>query len=331
MITLEQAASFLLDAQDVLVLCHRYPDGDTLGSAYALVRALQQLGKRAGIACSHEPGRMYRFLETAIERQSFEPRCVVAVDVAAPSMLGEPVRSKWGERVDLCLDHHASRQEFARMTYVEPDVGAAAEVILRLLPLLGVAPDREMAACLYTALVTDTRGFRTASTSPRTLRMAAGLLETGIDGAGICRRVLDVKSRGFFRLQGHALRELRFSCGGRCAVLTVTRELMERYGVRDDETEGLPPLARRVEGVLAGVTLREKENGDFRVSVRTAPQLDAAAICAVFGGGGHHAAAGCTIHRPRGKDPAGQAAAMLERSVEDALRAIGIDTKEECE
>lgn len=331
MITLEQAASFLLDAQDVLVLCHRYPDGDTLGSAYALVRALQQLGKRAGIACSHEPGRMYRFLETAIERQSFEPRCVVAVDVAAPSMLGEPVRSKWGERVDLCLDHHASRQEFARMTYVEPDVAAAAEVIYGLLPLLGVELDRELAACLYTGIVTDTYGFRSASTSPRTMRIAAALMEAGIDAPRLTRLLLELRSRGFFRLQGRALAEMRFRFGGRCAVLTVTREMMERCGVRDDETEGLPPLTRRVEGVLVGVTLREKENGDFRVSVRTSSRLSAAAICESLGGGGHRAAAGCTVHRPQGEDPAGQAEAAVLRAVGRALREIGIDTKEESE
>ena len=87
MVTLEQAAEYLRAAQDVLVLSHQYPDGDTLGSAFALVRTLQRMGKRARFACSHAIGKPYRFLEETVEKQSFEPKCVVTGDVAAPSLL----------------------------------------------------------------------------------------------------------------------------------------------------------------------------------------------------------------------------------------------------
>lgn len=331
MVTLEQAAEYLRAAQDVLVLSHQYPDGDTLGSAFALVRTLQRMGKRARFACSHAIGKPYRFLEETVEKQSFEPKCVVTVDVAAPSLLGEPVRSRWGNRVDLCLDHHGSGKEFARMTVVEPGAAAAAEVIYELLPLLGVEPDRETEACLYAGIATDTGGFRFPNTTPRTMRIAASLMEAGIDAAELNRLLLDTKSRAFLELERLSLGLMRFFFGGRCALIVVTREMLRASGAREDETDALPPLARRVEGVLAGVTLREKENGDFRVSVRTVPGVNAAKICETLGGGGHRGAAGCTVRRPQGADPAGEAAALVVRAVGEYLRKKGIDTKEESE
>ena len=118
------------------------------------VRALPRAaasGKHAAVACSQEPGRQYRFLKDAVKRESFPPRAVVTVDVAAPSLLGEPILSRYGGRVDLCLDHHASRQPYARLTYVDASAAAAAEVIYELIPLLGAVVDEPMASCLYTA------------------------------------------------------------------------------------------------------------------------------------------------------------------------------------
>ena len=221
---LRAAAQFLKQTDNILVLCHQFPDGDTLGSAYALCRALQQIGKHAAVACSHEPGRQYRFLEDAVKRESFSPRAVVTVDVAAPSLLGEPILSRYGARVDLCLDHHASRQPYARLTYVDTSAAAAAEVIYELIPLLGAVVDEPAAACLYTALITDTNGFRLPNTTPRTMRIAADLMERGVDAARLNRLLLDLKSRGFLELERRALGSLRYFFGGLCAAVCLTRE-----------------------------------------------------------------------------------------------------------
>ena len=253
---LRAAAQFLKQTDNILVLCHQFPDGDTLGSAFALCRALQQIGKHAAVACSHEPGRQYRFLEDAVKRESFPPRAVVTVDVAAPSLLGEPILSRYGARVDLCLDHHASRQPYARLTYVDSSAAAAAEVIYELIPLLGAVVDEPAAACLYTALITDTNGFRLPNTTPRTMRIAADLMERGVDAARLNRLLLDLKSRGFLELERRALGSLRYFFGGLCAAVCLTREMIDACGVRDEETDPLPALPRQVEGVLVGVTLR---------------------------------------------------------------------------
>lgn len=325
---LREAAQFLKQTDDILVLCHQFPDGDTLGSAFALCRALQQIGKHAAVACSHEPGRQYRFLEDAVKRESFSPRAVVTVDVAAPSLLGEPILSRYGARVDLCLDHHASRQPYARLTYVDTSAAAAAEVIYELIPLLGAVVDEPAATCLYTALITDTNGFRLPNTTPRTMRIAADLMERGVDAARLNRLLLDLKSRGFLELERRALGSLRYFFGGLCAAVCLTREMIDACGVRDEETDPLPALPRQVEGVLVGVTLREKQNGDYRVSLRTQSGLNAAQICERFGGGGHPSAAGCTIHRPEGADPCGAALRRVVEAVGDSLRGHGIRAKE---
>ena len=329
LITLHDAARMLSGADDILILCHRYPDGDTLGSAYALARALQGLGKRAAVDGSHEPGKRYRFLRELITPQTFEPRFAVSVDVASASLLGEPMLSRWGDRVELSLDHHRTGQPFAKCTFTDPSAAAAAEIVFRLLPLLGAPLDAGIAAALYTGVSTDTGGFRFPNTTPETLRIAAALMEAGADAARLNRLLLDTKSRGFLELERRVLGAMRFFLGGRCAVCVLPRETLDRCGVTDDEADAVPPMTRQIEGVLAGVTLREKENGDFRVSVRTQPGVDAARICRRFGGGGHSEAAGCTIHREDAPD-AEEAVRRLVRAVKDALPQDDV-TKEECE
>lgn len=324
MITLEQAAEFLRGADRVLVLCHQYPDGDTLGSAYALCRALQKLGRQAAVGCSHAPGPRFAFLAEGVERQEFEPQALVAVDVAAPSLLGEPLLSRYGGRVDLCLDHHASSVEFARLTCLQPQAAAAAQLVYRLLPLLGVPLDPFLAGCLYTGLATDTGGFLFPNVTGDVLRMAAELIEAGADAPRLNRLLLAAKSRGYLKLERLALDAMTFFCGGLCAAVSLSWEAVRGCGVREEELEALPALPWQVEGVLAGVTVREKENGDFRVSVRTQPQVNAARICEALGGGGHPTAGGCTLRRPKGENPLARATALAVTAVEEALRRSGL-------
>ena len=146
-----------------------------------------------------------------------------------------------------------------------------------------------------TKSTTDTGCFRFSNTTAKTLRIGADLMETGIDTAEINRIMFETKSRIRVQLEGMALDRMEFHCNDRCAIITVTREMYEKTGCLDSDLEGITAISRTIEGVMVGVTLREKAEGGFKISVRTYPPIDASEICKRMGGGGHIRAAGCQL------------------------------------
>ncbi len=310
-----EAAACLLSLEDVAILCHKYPDGDTLGSGYALCRALQMLGKRARVFCSDMPGERYAFLWEGLEAaQACEDgrreargfrkkgelslasaRSAVAVDVADESLLGEPLLSRFRGKIDLCIDHHSSNRLYAAKNWVDDGAAATTEMICALFQFLGLPVGPSVADCIFTGISTDTGCFRYSNVTAHTFRVAADMLEKGARGAEINRRMFETKSRSLMDLERLAVGGVQYFYRGRCALLTVTREMIRETGANEDDLEGLPAIPRQIEGVLVGLTLREKEAGGWKVSVRTEAPFNAADICRLMDGGGHAAAGGCTL------------------------------------
>jgi len=291
-INLLRAVEFLSAARDILILTHSSPDGDTLGSAYALCRALQLLGKRARVECSDPIDAKYMFLQNNILPQEFEAQTIVAVDIADPKLLGDKL-SVCADRVDLSIDHHRQRILFARQTLAEPQAAAAAEIVLEVIEGLKVPLDRDIATCIYTAIATDTGCFRFSNTTARSHYIAAKMMELDIDSAAINREMFETKTRARLELERLVLERLEFFFDEKCAVICITREMRKSTGVGDADLEGITGLPRQIEGVLAGITIRERDDGIVRISVRTRDGADASRICAHMGGGGHKNAAGC--------------------------------------
>lgn len=311
MTSLNEAAGFLLGADRILILSHMYPDGDTLGSSTALCRGLQKLGKRARILCSDEIGPKYRFLFDGVKPDEFEPETVVAVDIADTALFGEPLFSLYADRVDLCVDHHPSNSCYAARCYIDPKAAATCEIIFDLLRLLGVELDQAIAASLYTGITTDTGCFKYTNVTPRTYRIAADLVETGINAPKINRVMFDTKSRAHMEMERRVTDTLEYFYGGRAAVIVITRKMIEESGAKEDDMDGLSSIPRQVEGVLVGVTIREKAGGGYKISLRAQQPVNASKICARFGGGGHAGAAGCTFNT------------SLEEAKKQILDAIG--------
>lgn len=297
-ISLEDAASMLGAADEIEILSHYYPDGDTLGSAAALCRALQKLGKRALCRCADQIPRKYGYLFEGVAVQEFEPKFTVSVDVADIKLLGSDFAEKYKGKIDLCIDHHGSNQEFAGATFVDSTAAATCEIIYDVIRLLGAPLDPMIAQSIYTGITTDTGCFRYTNATSRTYRIAAVMMETGIDAASINRLMFDTKSRARLEMERSVLDSMEFFYGDRCAVVQISRRMIEESGATEGDLEGLAAIPRQVEGVEVGVTMREKRDGGYKLSLRTLPPIDAAAICARFGGGGHAAAAGCTIDAP---------------------------------
>lgn len=290
-ISLKKAAERLLEKDNILILCHRYPDGDTIGSAFALCLALREAGKKVNVMCGDIIPAKYSYIYGTLTPQDMREKFIVAVDVASAEMLGL-LEKDYGARVDLCIDHHGSNTGYAKEYFVDSKAAAAGEIIFRLIPMLGVEVTQPMATALYTAICTDTGCFRHSNVTPNTLRTAAKLMETGIDAYSVNRRMFETKTRERLAIERSAIEAMSYRKGGRIAVMPVTAKMLEDAGVSEGDIEGLSSMPRQIEGVQIGIMLREVKDG-IKISVRSVPGIDASAICARLGGGGHPAAAGC--------------------------------------
>jgi phosphoesterase RecJ-like protein len=154
---------------------------------------------------------------------------------------------------------------------------------------------KQIADCLYTGVSTDTGCFRYTNTTADTLRIAADLLELGADNVFINKVMFETKTKKKIALEREIYDTIEYCCDDKCAIISVTSEMKKKLGVGDDELEGLASIPRQIEGVLVGITMRERDEGGFKVSVRSDSHVNAAEFCARFGGGGHAAAAGCTV------------------------------------
>ena len=272
------------------------PQPPLAGRRYARLRFGAQPRTHRARQIGHVPlcrPRAAEYLFEGIEYGEFEPEHIVTVDVADKTLLGslEP----YGDKTDFAIDHHASCRPFAKETWVEGTAGAACELIARLIPALGAEITPKIADCLYTGISTDTGCFRYPNASANTYRIAADLLEHGANAAEINRLMFDTKSRAAVALLKRLYGNMEFHCDGKCAVFCLTNDVIAETGASEDDLDGVSAMVRQVEGVLLGFTLREREGGVWKVSMRATNPADASAVCAKFGGGGHKGAAGCSL------------------------------------
>ncbi len=290
-IDFKECAKLLLQQNNILILTHAHPDGDTLGSGFALCRALMQIGKKARVINDDEIPKKYNYLFDDIEFENFEPSYIVAVDVATENLLGS-LQDKYAGKIDLCVDHHLTNTEFAKKLLLR-DYPAACEIIYMLINEMGVKIDKKIADCLYTGISTDTGCFRYASTTAQSYRIAAELIDLGADNGKINRAMFETKTKTYVALEKLALNNMKMFCNDRVAVITVTQDMYAKTGSNEQETEALAPLTRQIEGVEIGITIREKADKTCKASIRTYESVNAAALAKNFGGGGHAQAAAC--------------------------------------
>ncbi|MBE6778446.1 MAG: bifunctional oligoribonuclease/PAP phosphatase NrnA [Ruminococcaceae bacterium] len=313
----QEAAAMLRQADHILLLAHQYPDGDTLGSNFALCQALQTMGKTVRVLCGDPIPERYDYMYEQVSQPDFEPAFICAVDVADAKLLGPALQQEYGHRVDLCIDHHGTNTGYAAYTCVDESCAAAAMVVFRLVELLGVALTPGIAQCLFTGIATDTGCFKYANAGALAQRMAATCIDQGIPYEMINRVNFDIKSRARIELERLALEQMTFSHGGRLAIMVITNDMVQKSGAGENDMEGLPPIPRQIEGVWVGVTLRQKKDGNYKISVRTGTHADAAKICALLGGGGHQRAAGCAVD-----GSLEEARTAIVRAVETAIPRI---------
>lgn len=293
--TAQECAQLLLSKNNIQIITHTNPDGDTLCSAAALCSALRRAGKRANLY--RNPAVTSKYLphvEKYFAPKSFKPKYIVSVDVATEKMFADGFEGE----VDLCIDHHPTNSHYAKKELVCPGKAACGEIVLEMIKAMCGSVSREEADLLYIAVTTDTGCFQYLNTNADTFRAAAELLEYGADTAMVNTKFFRKVSRARIKLEGMIYSGMGFYRDGKIAVAIITREMLHEAGAGEEDCDDLAGLAGRAEGSSVNITIREREDGSSKVSVRTGSDVSSSDICAVFGGGGHAMAAGCTIDCP---------------------------------
>lgn len=294
MLTHSEAFALLNRSDNILILTHRNPDGDAVGSMFALYYLLKNLGKTVRCIID-DVSKSLSFPVAKDAFGDFEPDFIVTVDVADNKLLTNDTLALYGERVDLAIDHHAANKPFSKELLLDSTAAAACEVLYDMIKQAGLEITPDMANSLYLGISTDTGCFRYPNTTARTLFAASELVNAGADNGEINRIVFETKTREYVHFEALAMNSLKTYYDGKCAVLVLRQDMFRKTGVSEEDTHGIAALPRQIEGVLVGIVIKERTDGTYKISMRTNDPVCASDICAVFGGGGHRLAAGCEL------------------------------------
>jgi bifunctional oligoribonuclease and PAP phosphatase NrnA len=303
----DHAVALVERAEQICLACHLRPDADALGSMVALALALRsRSGRRPQVIASYgdspfEVPAILGFLPgldilTAPQEYPARPEVMITLDAGSIDRLGllTPHAAAAGELI--VLDHHASNTRFGTVNLVDPAAAATAVLCYELITRLGIPLTRDIATGLYAGLVTDTGSFKFAATTPDVHRLAARLLETGIDPGVVSRHLYDTAPFGYLHMLAASLDRAELdpdACHGLGLVwTTVTREDRARYGLRLDAAESVVDVVRRTEEAEVAVVLKEADDGVWQASVRSKDIIDVSGAAKALGGGGHARAAG---------------------------------------
>lgn len=298
-----QALAEVLKQRDGFAICgHVNPDGDCVGSQLALSTALQMLGKR--VTClfaqdvpSESPLSQLPGFEGIIPAAKFDRSAgtFIAVDVSDKKRMGDAADLFDAADLRIIIDHHEVETRTAELNYVEPDAAATSLLIWDLVGLLGVKRDTFIASCTYAGLMTDTGRFQFQNTDARAFEAAAQMVEAGANPAEISTAIYQNRSRASIELEHIMLGNIVYDDERRFVLSWVSREDMEAAGAERSDAESLIDTLRSIRGIRVACMLRG-EDGNVRGSLRAKDATDVARIARMYGGGGHAAASGFTIH-----------------------------------
>lgn len=292
--TIKDTIKFIKKHDNYVILTHASPDGDTLGAGYALYYGLKQLGKSAEVICPEVIPSKYGYFLCETDHINREDAVVVAVDIADKRLLGA-LEQEFGNDVDLCIDHHISNVRYAKALYLDANASATCEMIYELLCALKIKFNDTIAKALYTGISTDTGCFKYSCVTAKTHIIAANLYAYNIEADVINKVMFDTKSKKLLVLERMVLDTAEYHFDDKCMMISITADMQNKTGCSGTDLEGLVNISRSVEGVLAGVTIKQTGDNAYKASLRTYDPLNASHICQTLGGGGHKNAAGVSL------------------------------------
>ena len=300
---LSDIAKHLARNDNIGIISHVMPDGDALGSSAALGLALEILGKRVAVLRNDKLPSKYSFLPGShlavdCENAPFKPDTLVALDCGDLERLGSGVRHYEAAGTVINIDHHLSNTMFGNLNLVDTNAAATAEIVYQVIKLMGIELDLDIATCLYTAIAADTGCFRYDNTTIITHGIAGELISIGVKSSEICRRIYSLRTLEQTKMLGRAIDSIKLYHGGKTAVMIITRQMMQETNCGQEELEGIIEFARDIEGVEIAALLRETDDGEIKVGLRSNEYADTTIIAASFNDGGHKKASGYTICEP---------------------------------
>ena len=293
-VSIKEMAEKLLSYDEYVIVYHIRPDGDCIGSSFALALALQSVGKRCAVVGRDPVPQIHQFMTNAVSQDTLVNPVYFSVDAVSLQRTGNYA----DKHFTFCIDHHRNNSIDADYKYVEEDCGACSEIIFKLLNEMNITITKQMADLLYTALVTDTRCFQTSDTSVQSFETAAALLKFGADAYEISRRNIFVKSKGRRMIEDFLKDSLHFLYEDKLITGIITLGNLKSANIADSELEGINSYVEQYEEMMIGVTVRELPDGRSRCSTRTSGNISANDICAEHDGGGHYHAAVCELNEP---------------------------------
>ncbi len=282
-----------------LVTTHENPDGDAVGSSLGLAQFLRNAGKEVTVHFKDPAPELYQFLPRIDQVLHIVPDrpydvCFV-LDVGEFRRAGEAITSCTTIGSFINIDHHITRDLFGAINYIDTGAAATGILIYRIIKASGQTLDRDTALSLYTAILTDTGSFRYSNSNPEAFAVAGQLIAVGLDAWYVTERLYESQPAERLKLLAEALGTLVVSPRGDVASVTVTLDMYGRTGGTTELTDGFVNYPRSIKGVEVAIFFREMEPGLFKVGFRSKGKISVATLAALFGGGGHHNAAGCNV------------------------------------
>ncbi len=283
-------------AEHIMVAGHIRPDGDCVGSCVAVYHYIRHVfpEKSVDVYLENLPERYecldpeHSIIQQKIGQESYD--LFLVVDSSSSDRLGEAEQAFHQAKHTLCVDHHISNLCYAETNIVVPDSSSTCEVLYELMQEEASMP--EIAAALYVGIISDSGVFRYSNTSARTMEIAGKLMQTGITFWDLIDHCVSERTYVQTQLLGQALLDSRLLLDGKCIVTVITRSMMERFGAKTEDVEGVVEQLRVTRGVEAAVLLHETGELQYKVSMRSNDQIDVSRAAVVYGGGGHRKAAG---------------------------------------
>lgn len=288
------------DSSNILLVPHKYPDGDALGSSLALYIALKKMGKHVWLI-SHTPiPQKYAFLSKdytflPLELVTSDLDLIIGVDCADRDRLNLPDSYLDKAKLIVNIDHHMTNDYFGDINIVQA-VAATGEIMVDIFDEFGFEIDKEIATCLYTAIATDTGNFMFSNTTKNTFMRVAELFDTGFEFVEIAQHLFLEKSLEQTRLMGLAINNMELFLDARIALVGISKSDMASVGAKEGDCESLVNTAVDIESVDIAIFIREVAKKFYKVSFRSKGDYDIATVAQGFGGGGHKNAAGCALN-----------------------------------
>jgi len=284
-----------------LISSHVNPEGDAIGGQIALASLLRRLGKEVVIVNESPVPHILQFMKGTEDILKEMPRgfnfqAAIVMDCPDLTRIGKVSEYIREDSVIINIDHHISNERFGRYNWSEADTSSTGEMVCELFKAFRLRIGYDEALALYVAIMTDTGSFKYTNTSSRTHRIAAGLVEAGVEPYEIFSRIYETNSLQDTNLLGESLQTLKLTDDGKVAWLWVTKEMLKKTKASLEGTEGIINFARSIEGVEIAILFRETGTDDrIKVSFRSKGRADVNKLAAFFGGGGHITASGCAV------------------------------------